>query len=249
MKTDFCIVGFPKCGTSALARFLERSQHINLMKMNGKYEAPLFINKAPSIDAHYQEGLLNGHKYTAYAYSLQAMQSILENSPQALIIFCVRDIETALYSWHNMHRRIAIKGDPQTHFVNQDEETQRFYRECSVEDYYWKFARDRLTYAAHINRILEKWADVKFALVSQLRLAQDAKTVVSRLHELMGKSADPEYLDKLPQQHESFGDTARSKTKLPEEISAELKANNAALLELIDSLPERSNLTSRQRVI
>ena len=249
MKTDFCIVGFPKCGTSALVRFLERSQHINLLKMNGKYEAPLLISKTPPIDAHYQEGLLNGHKYTAYAYSLQTMQSILENNPQALIIFCVRDSETALYSWHNMHRRIAIKGDPQTHFVNQDEETQRFYRECSVQDYYRKFARDRLTYAAHINRIIAKWTDVKYALVSQMRLANDAKTVVSRLHELMGKTADPEYLDNLPQRHESFGDAARSKTKLPQEISTELKANNDALLELIDSLPEWSNLTSRQRLI
>ena len=153
-RVHFVIAGFPKCGTSALIRELEKREFVHLQKTREGYESPLFIQPGLDISSCCMDDRLNGHKFASYIYSNNALQKILQHNSKCLFVICVRDIEHALVSWWNMHRQIAVRGSPNSHFVNKSREVRDFYSNCSISEYFVSYAEEKLDYAVWIRRLL-----------------------------------------------------------------------------------------------
>lgn len=242
--TDFCILGFPKCGTTALARFLEANEKVYLAKLNGRYESPYFKPDRVDIVPDYRPGLVNGHKWTGYVYSPRSLHRLYAVSPDALFIICVRDAKAAMLSWQRMHAKIAERGTPETHPVNRSAESRAFFQTCSPEAYFEDYANQRLDYAEAIGRFQEAFPEARFVVTSQGRLAQDAAGLMTALLERLGVEPSPEFLAGLPKGHDSYGQ--RAETKLSEEVATALANKDRQLFALLDSLPPERNLTLRQ---
>lgn len=184
--TDFVVVGFPKCGTSALMRLLQRMPGLVVERHGGDLEAPFYVSDE-SADAHEAEDRregekLYGHKFVSYIYSAPALERIARRNPAAVFVVCVRDPEKALSSWREMHRQIATSEDEDaSHFIQRDPGLRRFYAEASLEEYYEEFARDRLRYANLIRRLLACTAGHRVVVVEQSALASDPDRVLATL--------------------------------------------------------------------
>jgi hypothetical protein len=191
---DFVVVGFPKCGTSATTALLEAFPEVNICRMNGTLESPFYL-KPSSLEllkrqCHPEDGLLNGHKYSAYMYSPSAVRRIKVDNPHALFIVCVRDPLRSVISWWQMHRNMAVKGEPASHFVNKDMRTRYFYIRSSLDDYYQDFARRRMGYTRYIHRLYEIASrgvrKSRIIVVAQEYLANHAQSVADVFASKMG---------------------------------------------------------------
>ncbi|MFD0987436.1 hypothetical protein [Methyloligella solikamskensis] len=242
--TDFAIVGFPKCGTTALARFFETNEDVQLAKLNGRYESPYFKVGGRDPGPDYRPGAANGHKFTSYAYSRAALRRLYDSNPELLFVFCVREAKPAMLSWRRMHSLIAERGTPETHPVNRSAESRAFYQSCSAEAYFEAYADERLNYAQLIERFRTALPEARFVVTSQGRLAQDAAGVMTALLSKLGIAPSAGYLAKLPKRHDSYGQ--RATTELSPELAAALTKKDEELFALIDSLPPEQNLTLRQ---
>lgn len=190
--TDFVIVGFPKCGTTALAKALDGVDGITVHRRKGRWEAP-FFRKDAGVDEWRElvdPDRVNGHKFTAYVYRTEALERLHAHAPEALIIVCVRDAAKALASWHDMHRRIAKRGEAK-HFVNASAESRRFYSTCSLSEYYRAYAGPRLAYADHIRRMRSILGDQRLLVVQQEWLAQNTPQAVAQIAGQLGVPGDP----------------------------------------------------------
>lgn len=245
LKTDFCIVGFPKCGTTAIARFLESSPYCHLAKLDDQYESPFYGRIEVDPSALHVAGKLNGHKYTAYAYSFHAFRKMLTRNRRTLFIFCVRDARAALLSWCNMHRQIALRGSPAGHFACSSDENRDFYANCSPSEHYERFSRRRLAYAERIEAVRRRFPKARILVVRQEDLARDPRAVMTRIHAAMGVSVGPDYLAEHAEPHQSFGAKAGSSAEIPDDIAAELKAYDDRLEALIASLPPEERIDAR----
>lgn len=108
---DFFIVGAPRCGTSALSRYLK--QHPQICFSRPK-EPHYFSNVSPECSSseveteylrsffpHYQEGYKAiGEGSVSYLYSLEAIDLILKFNPDARFIAMVRNPIDMLPSYH-----------------------------------------------------------------------------------------------------------------------------------------------------
>ena len=243
LSADFVITGFPKCSTSALARFLERSPVCKLSKLPNSYESPYFMDSIPTPAPEYEPGLKNGHKFAAYIYAPHALARLYEDNPETLFIITVRPALPALLSWRKMHARIAERGAP-GHFTTKDEQTRAFYMSSSADDYFAAFANTRLDYASHMEVFLNHVPDARYVIVSQARMAQDARGVVAGIHDLMGAKAPNDYLDTLPMSHATAGDKAVSSTPVSPETLLELQRKDERLKAFLSGLPAERKLLS-----
>lgn len=237
IRTDFCIVGFPKCGTTAVARFLERSPHCHLAKLDDKYESPFFGQANIEPSEYYVSEKLNGHKYTAYAYSFAAIRKMLERNPETLFIFCVRDSHAALLSWWNMHRRIAKSGVPAGHFANRTKEDADFYANCSPSEHFERYSGSRLAYAERIDAVRRKFPAARLLVIRQEDLGRHPRSAMTRVHDALGVAASRDYLAKLKKSRRSFGSRASKNIDVSARIAAELDAYNDKLDSLMRELP------------
>jgi hypothetical protein len=184
---DFVIIGFPKCGTSALTRALGTLPKVQVDRfVDGQLEAPYFaaeqqLEALRTLRQKSPRAAAVGHKFSAYVYNETALKRIASTVPRSLLVLCVRNPNKALVSWREMHRRIAALGTNKAHFVNHSDESRRFYTEASLEEYYRHYARDRLTYAAHIERVRELTPDQPLVLVSQEFMAARMQRVLQVL--------------------------------------------------------------------
>ena len=108
---DFFIVGAPRCGTSALSRYLKKHPQICFSRPK---EPHYFSNVSPDCSAsdveteylrsffpHYQERYKAiGEGSVSYLYSPQAIDLILQFSPDARFIAMVRNPIDMLPSYH-----------------------------------------------------------------------------------------------------------------------------------------------------
>lgn len=248
MKTDFCIVGFPKCGTTALVRLLATSPALNLAKTETSYETPIFFPKLEAKGVKYVRGKPNGHKFSAYIYSPQAMEDLIGDSPKALIILTVRDAASALMSWRDMHRKIAT-DNRQGHFTTASDEARSYYMNCSLEEYFHSYADSRLNYAAYIRELLAVHPGLNYLIVGQRRLSEDARGVMTDIHRRLGVEAPADFLEGLPTGHRPRGNRDITQTEISPEVTAALSGKDQALLDLLATLPtDRVMLASDGRL-
>lgn len=239
---DFLIVGFPKCGTSALARAIATLQNVEIDRYaGGALEAPFFAGEPQLTELRALRGkspraAAVGHKFSAYIYNKTAVKRIAATVPQATLVVCVRDPRKSLVSWREMHRRIAIQGSNKSHFVNQSEESRRFYTEASLEDYYRHYARERLNYATHIRRMREHAPLNPMILVSQEYMAARMEGVLQVLAKRLNVPLpSPEPVAATA--HRGVGD-AMEPEGLGEQSKAELAAEQEKLKALSQALSQ-----------
>ena len=97
---DFVIVGAPKCGTTALASYLDGHPRIFLSRVKEPnyfcFDAPglRVVDRLETYSGLFtpaQPGQLCGEASTAYLFSHAAVPAILESNPAARIIVLVRN--------------------------------------------------------------------------------------------------------------------------------------------------------------
>jgi hypothetical protein len=243
--TDFCIAGFPKCGTTALARFFKKSPAFHLAEMGAALESPFFKIKGdvvPPVPA-YLPGRVNGHKYSSYLWSLESLERILATNENCLFLICVREAGSALVSWRKMHREMALQDRYASHFTHRTPGRRKFFSTCSLEEYFNGYAATRLHYARLLEDFRTRLPGARFALVSQRRLASDARGVMQRLHRHFGVEAPAEYWQAIPTSHVAFGDGAKDDEPLSDGTLAALETMNRELACWIETLREEQNLT------
>ncbi|MGH8046830.1 MAG: sulfotransferase domain-containing protein, partial [Chthoniobacterales bacterium] len=182
--TDFCIAGFPKCGTTAVAQFFQQSPlfHVAEMSDRGHFEAPFFKGDGPIPEIPGVPGRINGHKCSSCAWSIKVLHRIHCANRACLFLFCVRDARSALVSWRAMHRAMALNEKTTWHFVHRTAETREFFSTCSLAEYFREYAADRLRHAESLERFHSALPHARFAIISQRKLATDAAGVMRALH-------------------------------------------------------------------
>lgn len=227
---EITTIGFPKCGTSALMRQFTKDPMIRVLTApNGSLEVSWPLIR--EIRSEPEPGRILAHKFTAYAYNRKALDYLAGVNPGGLLVLCVRDPARALVSWHNMHRSIARSGKNPEHFAWQERD---FYAECSLPDYFARFARRRLQYDRHLGTLLEIVPTERLAVVSQERMAQDIASVAGYLKALA--RGEPVATPAAPapvaaSRHEGYADKAA--TELDETISEGLRGVQRRLMALI----------------
>lgn len=126
---QFVIVGFPKCGTTALCERLALEPEVHIGKLTANnYESDISqLDCLP--DGFIKDGAICGHKNVAYTDKEGAIEAIAASD--ATIIVCIRSPIKVLYSWHRMHKHHADIG---IGMPMQSEEHRNFYKNCSVQD-------------------------------------------------------------------------------------------------------------------
>ena len=181
---DFVILGFPKCGTSSLCRMIEKAPHTNVARNDrGTLECDISAVGFVPNDSFYSAGKLNGHKFSAYAFSKRKLESIAAWSPEAKFIICVREPVRVLLSWHLMYRKIASRGKPVNHkaVVERD-----FFSSCTADDFFYHFARQKLRYGAHLSAVIKVIGAESLFVISQERQAKDPKATEDLLESILG---------------------------------------------------------------
>lgn len=236
---DFVVLGFPKCGTSALTRAIGTLQKVQVDGYTGgELEAPYFAGEEQvaalrTLRQKSPHAAAVGHKFSAYVYDNAAIRRIASAVPRATLVLCVRDPKRALVSWREMHRRIAVQGSQKAHFVNISDESRRFYAEASLEDYYRRYARDWLTYTAHIQRMRELVPLQPLVLVSQEYMAARMDKVLQVLAKRLNVPAPPANPDAATA-HRGVSDDVEP-DDLSDESRAELAAEKMKLNALLDA--------------
>ena len=236
MPRDIIILGFPKCGTTALMRGFEADDDIETLRTPGgalEIGWPLIRELAPETGKE-----LLAHKFTAYVYNREALEYLAGANPDSILVLCIRDPEKVLISWRNMHRAIARSGKNPEHFAYKERD---FYADCSIPDYYERFARRRLRYDMHFDNLRAIVPDSRIVVVSPERLAQDIESVVTYIKALArGEAAQLAAPAVTAKAHKGFADTAQN--VLPVAIRNELKRGRNNLSAAIEESNVRACL-------
>lgn len=110
-KPDFFIVGAPKCGTTALCKYLDQHPDIFIPPIKELYyfftdsDGKKRANTLEEYLSFFDDGKekLCGEGSVWYLFSKQAAQEIYKFNPEAKIIIMLREPVSVMYSLHNMH--------------------------------------------------------------------------------------------------------------------------------------------------
>ena len=172
---EITIVGFPKCGTSALIRRFEEEEDVHVIRSAGGSVDAKFPDRANlPLDK------IIVHKCPSYVLKREDLEQLKgEIAPDAQIVLCFRRLPRVLLSWHNMHRRIARTGAhlQPNHFVHRDPE---FWAHCSVDDYYHRSVH-RFRIDMFFDQMLRVFPAERVTVVAQERMARSVANVVKLL--------------------------------------------------------------------
>ena len=172
-KPGFFIVGAPKCGTTALCKYLNRHPKIFVpqLKELHYFDTDLKTSKKANSLKDYLdffadgEGKLCGEGSPTYLYSETASQAIHAFNPEAKIIIMLRESVSMMYSLHSQHlfngnsetvqefaAALALEAERKQHKhipTRCREPKILFYRDIAlyssqVERYFNTFGRDQV---------------------------------------------------------------------------------------------------------
>mgnify|MGYP001190369756 CR=1 FL=1 len=211
-RSDFVIVGFPKSGTTALIKRLEREPGLHIGKLrHNNYEAPI-AKPGEAPDSFIEPSKINGHKYAAYIYDDVAIDRIAQSG--ALIIVCIREPIQALISWWNMHRRHA---EMNIGMPSKSEEKREFFRTCSLGDYWNRFANTRMDYIARLDYLESVAPADRVLFIRQEDMAANMGRILSNLGERLGFQPTS-----LPSDGAAHPLSQHSTSNVPENVAARL---------------------------
>lgn len=229
LRDEITIIGFPKCGTTALLHAFERDSDCTVLR-NAENKPEMYWPQIKEIGLPDPDGTILVHKYTAYAYSKTCLNYLVETNPDRVFVICVREIRKALVSWHNFHREIATSGRAKWHFAWKERD---FYATASLTDYYYRYAQEKLRYDLVIANVLAVVPPAQVAILSQEALAQDTDGVARWLKSLARGEPDANIKSGTGETHISYAD--RAGTPIDEAILAEVTEADRAMRVLIDT--------------
>lgn len=239
--TAFVIVGFSKCGTTALLHGMRSISGVSFDTRDGQVEAAFLNSDTGAAELAAVDGRrsktpgLPGHKYSNYIQNERVLMRLAAMPSRPLVIVCVRHPLRALISWHAMHQQIAIQGAPRSHFACATEDARTFYATATLQDYYKHFAMRRLNFGARLSSLRSIVRDNRVLIVSQERLAADKAEVLRRIAGLLGSTAEAASTPRHVSHAESIDITA-----VPVHIQRELHARrNALWLALRECAPDQ----------
>jgi hypothetical protein len=232
---DFCLIGFPKCGTTATIRMLKESPALKVhYAASDKPESPFYVPARNLTKPAPEAGKANGHKFSAYIYSNTNVRGILADKPDSLLLINVRPSGEALLSWRDMHRGIA-RGEGSTHFVTRDDRRE-FYATCSEVEYFEYYAKTKIHYAEIIRKFLRMAPQANYLIITQQRLSRDARGVMKEIHDRLGVSAPDSYYETLPAGHKPRGSRDLGARVDSPQVVDQLRAYDADLIALMSEL-------------
>jgi hypothetical protein len=167
------IAGYPKCGTSALIREIKKDPRTALVT-NPDGSLELAWPRIKEIeDGNEPVAELVVHKFTAYIYNMRAVDYLADDLTRRFVL-CIRDPLKAVVSWYLMHQRIAKDGKQTNHFAFKNRD---FYANCTVDEYFEAFAKERTDYAANLEKLVRRAGLRRVLVVSQERMAADTAAV------------------------------------------------------------------------
>lgn len=231
MSASLVVVGFPKCETSALVRKLQEWEEVELIKnASGGLELTWPAIRKIERDRHLSQSKPVGvHKFTAYIYNSNALHYLAESNPDRRFVLCVRDQRKALVSWHNMHKRIATDGRMPEHFAWRERD---FYANCTIEEYFDRFAEGRLFYHTHFDKLLRIVGPSRIAVVAQERMALNTDAAAAFCLDFAGRSALGTESRRPSDTHKAFADEAN--VDFDKEISLRLAESDEKLARHIE---------------
>jgi hypothetical protein len=182
MRDEIVIIGFPKCGTSALIKVMEQDPDVDVLHTpDGGREVswPLIRDLEGARD--FDPTRIYAHKYSAYAYNKEAMRYLVGANSKSIITLCIRDLQRVLISWHHMHQTNANSGRLKDHFSWRERD---FYATCTISDYYTRFAKAKLRHDRWLDLALKRVPPDRLVVMSQERIAQDIHGAVDYLKAL-----------------------------------------------------------------
>jgi hypothetical protein len=122
---NFFIVGAPKCGTTALSRYLGEHTHVFMSQPKEPYyfadDFPRLKEVLSGIDTYEKymnlfrtvsdEHIAVGEASTVYLFSSKALKNIRNFNPEARIIAMVRNPVELVYSFHSQLLRFCIEDE------------------------------------------------------------------------------------------------------------------------------------------
>jgi len=115
MQLDFMIIGFPKCGTTTIAKSLEKHNKINLFNQKIYLCETYFLNININFDYYsnnkyffkkfWRDGKINGCKNPLQISSLFNLKILYNLNPEMKIIICMRNPVKALISFYFMLKK------------------------------------------------------------------------------------------------------------------------------------------------
>lgn len=211
---EIVIVGFPKCGTSALVRAFEEEADCHVLRSpTGSVDVRLPDRTNVPADK------IIVHKCPSYILQRVQLEKVRDTTPDGKIVLCYRALPRVLVSWHNMHQRIARKGTHPNHFVHKEPD---FWANCTLDEYYQK-STHRFRYDYFFSQLTKVFPAERLTLVSQERMARSVRNVVKLL-----KDEEP-VEEERDVAHKGFADKAEA--EIDPEILAILDATYARFLE------------------
>lgn len=226
MVKEIVISGFPKCGTTALIGQFEAVPGITVLKSEaGSTEIAWPSIRGKAVE--FRDSLLGVHKYSAYIFDAQALEWLAKTNLERHFVLCIRDLTRVLVSWHNMHRQIARNAKSPTHFAYMERD---FYADCSIPEYYKRFARNHMQQDMYFHRFLEIVGSERITVVSQERMAREIESIASWLVARVRDGEDRPLVttgENITETHQGYAEKAD--IPIPREIRAELLAIQARL--------------------
>lgn len=98
---DFLIVGFQKCGTTALVSYLSQHHDIFIPKLEIHYYEKTSFKNLDWYKSHFKSGKINGEKSPSYVFHAK---EIFKDNPNVKLIFLFRNPVKRAYSeyWMNI---------------------------------------------------------------------------------------------------------------------------------------------------
>jgi hypothetical protein len=231
LALDFTVIGFPKCGTSALIQMLAASPALFVSTQKSREARALEKTGGPIAPDPPRP---HGNKLLPYIYAPSMLKRVMAGNARTLFIVGVRPCGEAMLSWYDMHREIALEGRP-LHFAGATLQARAFYGSCTVAEYFEVYARERLRYADNLRHALAI-PEINYVIVTQARLARDARGVMQDIHARLGARLDGGYLQALPTGHARQGSRDIDARIDAPGVITELRENDRQLLALLDEI-------------
>ncbi|MCC5996961.1 MAG: hypothetical protein JJU18_11410 [Oceanicaulis sp.] len=229
------VLGFPKCGTSALMLELGARRGVEVLRSRTNKLEIQWPEIRSIEESVFEPGALDhktvvvAHKCTAYIYDKAALAYLAESGNRQFVI-CLRDPVKSLRSWWKMHKDIATSGRNKAHFAWQDRD---FFANCDIEQYYLKFGQSKLNYAFHIKEALSIIGAANIYFMPQEHMAKDISAAADQMLKSIFK---PEVYSQIlrKKNHVGFGESAE--IKVPDWIESEIRANHDPLVRELSRL-------------
>jgi len=179
----FIIVGFPKCGTTALLDNLLKHPDIFGLEGEPRFFIRRYYLSLLKYVNQFDPSKVNGEKGSIYILIQEYMKRIYDVAPRTKIIICLREPIQATHSFYN-HRKITkLFG----HLYGEEEGKINFERLVLNDIRHELFSGNTYGYFKHIKNNVLKYFDKKqIYIVVQERMAKDTDNEMNKVFKFLG---------------------------------------------------------------